>query len=61
VIPIAFAVVSEEVKALSQETRRRCRDFFIRDQTLKRLVAITEYVVFGDQDHAMDCGHPGKS
>ena len=48
VVPLAFEVITGKAEKVSQETRRRCRDLFVREKMLERLVDATEYVLFGD-------------
>ncbi len=56
VVPLAFEVITGKAEKVSQETRRRCRDLFVRERMLEKLVDATEYVLFGD-----DAPCPGSS
>ena len=49
VVPLAFRVAATwgDKPGLSGAVRRHCRDLFVRERLLDRLVAITEHVVFG--------------
>ena len=48
VVPVAFGVLADSAAKVSQETRRRCRDLFVRERLLEQLVDTTEHVLFGD-------------
>lgn len=56
VVPVAFRVVAENPgmfgRDLSGAVRRACRDLFVRERLLDRLVTICKHLVFGD---ALDC------
>lgn len=56
VVPVAFSVLADQAEKVSQETRRRCRDLFVRERILEQLVDATEYVLFG-----CDASCPGSS
>lgn len=48
VVPVAFNVLADQAAKVSQETRRRCRDLFVRERLLEQLVDAAEHVLFGD-------------
>lgn len=49
VVPLAFRVAADhgDKSDLSGTVRRQCRDLFVREQLLDRLVTTVEHVVFG--------------
>lgn len=52
VVPVAFRVVAENPdmkgRDLSGAVRRACRDLFVRERLLERLVTICKHVIFDD-------------
>lgn len=48
VVPVAFGALADKAEKVSQETRRRCRDLFVRERLLEQLVDVTEHILFGD-------------
>ncbi len=51
VVPLAFEMAAAGAEDIQGRTRRACRDLFVRNDILEKLVAIAEHVVMG---HGLD-------